>query len=109
MRFYLAAQEEALHPGPFGILEPGPDPGRLVETSAAGSLCVVPGLCMGRDGSRIGYGGGYYDRFLARYRGVTVGVCYDAVLFDSLPQTAEDRRLRWIATERSMSACGGQK
>jgi len=42
-------------------------------------LCLVPGLAFDEDGFRLGYGGGYYDRFLANFQGSTLGICYQTM------------------------------
>lgn len=56
---------EDLLPGTWGILEPGPDC-PLVPDAQDAALVLVPGLAFDRMGGRLGYGGGYYDRFLGQ-------------------------------------------
>jgi len=68
-----------MHPGAFGVEEPGGDD---IECVSDMDLIVVPALALGTDGSRVGRGKGYYDRLLAGIRAVKVGVCYDFQLFD---------------------------
>ena len=92
------ASAGALAAGPFGILKPAAgaerlDPARL-------DVVVVPALALGRDGSRIGYGGGYYDAFLATTAALRVGVAPHACLADTLPAEAHDARLGAVVTER---------
>ncbi|MBI0327060.1 5-formyltetrahydrofolate cyclo-ligase [Burkholderia plantarii] len=75
----------------------------------AGGEPVVPDLllipCVGfdRQGFRLGYGGGYYDRTLAAWPNdalpVTIGVAYEALALDALPRESHDRPLDWIVTE----------
>jgi len=64
---------EELAPGTMGIPEPAPDASRLIW-DFADSLCLVPGLCFDRLGYRVGYGKGYYDRFLADFGGDSLGL-----------------------------------
>jgi len=52
-------------------------------------LCVVPALAYNAGGFRIGYGGGYYDRFLKDYTGLKVGICYGEFVCD-LPVEEHD-------------------
>lgn len=81
---------------PFGILEPGEDcplvPFHTID------LVLVPGLCYDRNGFRLGMGGGYYDRWLAPFTGVTVGLCRQALLQESLPTEPHDRPVDVVIT-----------
>ena len=66
-------------------------------------IVLVPLLAFDRRGRRIGYGGGYYDRTLAKLRGnggvVAVGIAFAAQAVDELPEEEFDARLDWIVTE----------
>lgn len=90
-----------LVPGPRGLREPSPDPARLVDPSTF-DLVLVPGLAFDRAGGRIGFGAGYYDRFLAGLadRTATVGLAFSLQLLDRVPQTEADVPVDWIVTER---------
>ncbi len=101
MEFYRIDSISMLKPGTFGVLEPAPDPERLV-TPGPGSLCVVPGLCFDEYGYRLGYGKGYYDRFLSAYAGVAVGICYAKCLRGRLFHGRYDRPVELLVTERSV-------
>ncbi len=83
--------------GAFGTMAPAAD----ARAVAPGEIDVVlvPGLAAGRDGSRLGYGGGYYDRFLAETAALRVGVVPAAALVDALPTAPHDARLQLILTE----------
>ena len=82
-----------LRPGPHGILEPKADAARVEAVS-----WIVPGLAFTRDGVRLGYGGGWYDRLLADVdASVSVlGVAYPFQVVDSLPSEPHDRRLTGV-------------
>jgi 5-formyltetrahydrofolate cyclo-ligase len=88
-----------LAPGRFGLLEPvGP---RLGPTAiGTADVVVVPAVAVGRDGSRLGRGGGYYDRALrhARADAVLVALVFDDELVDELPVEAHDRRVTAVVT-----------
>ena len=89
-----------LRRGPFGIREP--DPEREPEADPlALDLVVVPALLLSARGDRLGYGGGYYDRFLPRLAPgcVTVGVLPDDLVLPDLPRDPWDRRLPVVVTE----------
>ena len=61
---------------------------------------MVPGLCFDLEGYRVGFGKGYYDRFLDEFGGVTVGICYAKYTLKQLPRGAHDRRTDIIVTEK---------
>lgn len=75
MEFYEIHSYDDLEPRTFGVLEPIPERCTLV-TDFSNSIAVVPGLCFDSYGYRLGYGKGYYDRFLHGYEGEKIGICY---------------------------------
>ena len=77
MRFFRIGALSELRKGAFGISEPIGSDEFHDETD---SVCVTPALSFDRDGYRLGYGGGYYDRFLKNYSGLSVGICYQSFL-----------------------------
>lgn len=102
-----------LVPGSFGLLEPPMDPDDPPsELAAIGvDLVLVPGLAFGSDGSRIGFGRGYYDRAFAPVRAADVpmrmGVCFAAFLdVAPIPMAPSDVRVHAVATERGLLTCG---
>ena len=56
----------------------------------------MPGTAFDAQGGRLGQGGGYYDRFLARTRALRAGVCHDFALTARVPQQAHDARMDCI-------------
>ena len=92
--------EVDLQPGAFGIMEPLRD-ADSVSMGEIYAICV-PGLAFDREGARLGYGKGYYDRFLNSPAlvklPVLIGVGYDFQLVDSLPQGPHDLKLDYIVT-----------
>ena len=101
MEFYQITSLEELVPGAFGVLEPEPAAQNLVQAPAR-ALCVVPAFCYDREGFRLGYGKGYYDRFLFRYEGHLIGLCYDNCITGRLPHGRYDRCVSLVVTERRL-------
>jgi 5-formyltetrahydrofolate cyclo-ligase len=64
-------------------------------------VLIVPGMAFDRQGYRLGYGKGYYDRFLSRHPGLfTIGVCFDFQVLDTLPIESFDFPVNMIVTEK---------
>ena len=90
-----------LYPGYKGILEPQKMGSRQVRGEELG-LITVPGLVFDLRGYRLGYGKGFYDRFLFRLSGKNIpsaGLAFDFQLVEALPVTSEDYSLDLIITE----------
>ncbi len=89
---------EGLAPqGAFHIMEPIED-GPIADDETA--LILMPGLAFDPEGHRVGYGGGYYDRYLAAQpRHPTVALCYDFQLYDHLEVDAYDVPVDTIITD----------
>ncbi len=102
MTFYVITGMKDLQPGAFGILEP--KEGCPVLIPREGRSCmIVPGLALDEVGHRMGYGGGYYDKYLAQYPDcVTVAVAYEAQIIETVPVEPHDRTLNWIVTEKKI-------
>ena len=83
-----------------GLLEP-------IESTPEVSyidLLIVPGLLFTKQGYRLGFGGGYYDRFLSSYQGDTVALAYESQIKDSLPIEEHDIPVGKLVTPTSVIA-----
>nr|WP_251129076.1 MULTISPECIES: 5-formyltetrahydrofolate cyclo-ligase [unclassified Exiguobacterium] len=100
LTFHEIHSFEDLEPGVMGILEP-----TTAATTRTIDVCIVPGRVFDRSGYRIGWGGGYYDRFLATYEGVTISLAYDVQLLDDIPVEPHDIPVDFIVTERETVLC----
>lgn len=105
MEFYYIDSEKELSPGTFGVPEPTPDPTRLFTDMQEG-LCLVPALWYDWSGYRLGYGKGYYDRFLAGFSGSVVGIEYSHCVCRSLPHGKFDQRVELLVTEHYIRRTG---
>lgn len=89
---------EQLVPGKMGILEPPKD---FPSISAAQiDFAVVPAVACGEDGSRLGQGGGYYDRFLERSDCAYAAVCLEVFLLPEVPCEPHDKKMKMIVTSQ---------
>jgi 5-formyltetrahydrofolate cyclo-ligase len=96
--FIIEDIETSLRPGYFGILEPVDHCREL--TYADLQLVVAPGLAFTRNGERLGYGGGFYDRFIERNNQVPVcSLTYNRLILDKLPVKNHDLPVDYLITE----------
>ena len=87
MRFVAVRDLSTLAPGAMGIPEPPDEPAAGDERA----LILMPGLAFDKSGHRVGYGGGYYDRYLARHPLHTlIALCYDFQLVDAIDRAEHD-------------------
>ncbi len=95
INFYEMSSTDELIAGRFGIMEPPPThPARRID------LLVVPGIAFDKQGYRLGYGKGYYDRYLSEKKPqFAIGLAYNFQLLESLPHDKHDAKMDAIATE----------
>lgn len=100
--------EHDVAPGAWGIREPLPMHCDRFETLAQLDFVLLPGVAFTRGGARLGYGGGYYDKLLARlpHRPLLVAGAFAMQLVDELPQEATDQPVDWLVTENETIFCG---
>ena len=106
MRFHVVEEDAGLIPGPFGILQPPPDAPLAVISPEC--VVLVPGSVYDRGGNRLGFGGGYYDRWLAGDgKGLpTVGLAFREQVVDSVPVGPLDVPVQWLVTDSDTVECG---
>ncbi len=95
---------DPVSPAGFGAMEPSGD--GVVEPEAI-DLVVVPGVAFDRRGGRVGYGGGFYDRFLSRTRpdAAAIAIGFALQVVDAVPQGRMDRRVDAVVTEDEVIRC----
>lgn len=99
MRFYTLDGLDSLFPGKFGI--PTVDTAdKTPFCDFSNALCLVPALGLDRSGARLGYGGGYYDRFLTAGGIKALALCRERCIFDALPTEEHDIKIPIALTER---------
>ncbi|MDW0108946.1 5-formyltetrahydrofolate cyclo-ligase [Sporosarcina aquimarina] len=87
-----------------GLQEPNPDLTTAFDKEDI-DLIIVPGVAFTNSGFRIGYGGGYYDRFLADYTGKTISLAFELQMVPSLPIERHDLPVGKIITEERVVLC----
>ncbi len=102
MTAYLLIPQR-LQPGAYGILEPDPEgirDGSIPKVPKEEiDVILVPGLAFDRDGFRLGYGGGYYDRYLEGFSGTSIGLTFADCLTEGLPREICDRPVDAVICE----------
>jgi 5-formyltetrahydrofolate cyclo-ligase len=101
MDFYRVTEWGQLKKGSFGVNEPDISICPIAESEEINNaVLLAPGLAFSPDGYRIGYGGGFYDRYLERMNEIyPVGICFEAQLTQDFVPQAHDRIMREIITE----------
>jgi len=99
MSFYFINDIDELVPGYKGIPEPN---GKCTEfIPSKGNVIIVPGTVFDERLFRIGYGKGFYDRYLEKHKGLYgIGICYDFQVVEAIPIDKWDRGLDIIVTEK---------
>jgi len=93
--FYYINSLEDLEEGKFDILEPKAN--KLVN-DFDNSICIIPGLAFDKQNNRIGYGRGFYDRFLQKYKGIKIGLTYKECICDKIDADENDIKMDIIIT-----------
>ena len=97
MNFFLIKSSDELQKGAYGIPEPT---GEIEPVITERTVCIVPAVSFTEIGCRLGYGGGYYDRFLSKNPMLfTIGVCYEDLISETLPCTEHDVKVKAVITE----------
>ena len=99
MKFYYIRQPEDLQPGKYGLEEPVSQDVYVPDIS---DICIVPAFSYDKYGYRLGYGKGYYDRFLSGFTGARVGLCYSGFVEPQLPRGRYDVKVDVLITEKGI-------
>ena len=103
-------------PGAWEIPEPLPERCVRLDALEQVDFILLPGVAFARDGSRLGYGGGFYDKLLERInpkiddplavQPALVAAAFSMQLLQEIPQEATDRKVGWLLTENEVIDCG---
>lgn len=104
MSYHIVRSIDELAPGAYRIPEPH---AHLPQYSGEGrALCLIPGLVFDYGGFRLGYGKGYYDRFLPGFSGSTVGIVYSDFICERVPRGRFDLSVEILVTEKGVRIPG---
>ena len=110
MKFHFISSADDFEIGAYGIREPKQElPTYEPENESGVVICFLPGLAFDAFGYRLGYGKGYYDKFLHTYRGSTIGVTYTELIAPSLPKGRFDISCNIMLTEKGVKPVKTEK
>jgi 5-formyltetrahydrofolate cyclo-ligase len=94
-------------PGRWNIREPVSERCEKVTDLVPVDFVLLPGVAFGLDGARLGYGGGFYDKLLARlsHQPSLVAAAYALQVVNNIPQEDTDRKVEWLITEQKTIHC----
>lgn len=114
--YWMEDPENQLAAGLWGIREPVAERCERLDNPNEVEFALLPGVAFTRDGARLGYGGGFYDKLLANLnhaggtqRPVLVAAAFALQVVERLPQEATDIKVEWIITEQETIACSARK
>ena len=97
LRFYQISHEESYELSSFNIAEPEENISKLISKDKI-DLIIVPGICFDLNGNRIGYGKGFYDRYLTDEMN-TIGICFKEQITDTIPSDNHDKKMKKVITD----------
>ena len=114
--YHVSDLQRDLAPGLWNIREPLVERCAKINSLKEIGFILLPGIAFGRDGARLGYGCGFYDKLLARIKDAHPG-CRPALvagafaiqLVEGLPQEATDHKVEWVVTENETIQCVSDK
>ena len=106
LEFVAITSLDQLVAAPFNLLEPSKDLTALTESQMNDSICIIPALLVDTKGYRLGYGAGFYDRFLSTYSGKKICLAYQQNLSKTmLPHSEFDVAVDMVITESGVLTC----
>lgn len=96
MYFCYITNLNDLTPGKYNIPEPTNE---NIVTDFDNAICIVPGICYDKENYRVGYGKGYYDRFLSKNKIKTIGLCYKECMIEKIDNDKYDYKIDEVITE----------
>lgn len=104
MQFYKINSFDETERAYKNILEPIPERTELVEKEQI-DVMIVPGVIFDRHGYRIGFGGGYYDRYLVGFKGMRISLAFEEQLLNEIPRESHDLPVHILLTDKNRIIC----
>ncbi len=101
MQFFVINSFKQTEKCSFGIFEPLDKECQKLN-NLKNSVCIMPGLAFDKNGYRLGYGKGYYDRFLDKFDGIKIGLCYEKYLLNEIAHDFYDIKADIVVTENQI-------
>jgi len=110
MNFYEICGFDGLIRSKYGILEPAGNLNPYIssQNDNVKKLMLLPGLAFDKAGNRIGYGAGYYDRYMAKFpehEWIKIGLAFNFQIMENLPAADNDIRTDYIITDETLIKC----
>lgn len=102
MTYHYVNDLSELTPGTYGIPEPSEDSPLFEKESGMPAVCLIPALVYDKAGYRLGYGKGYYDRYLSDFNGAKAGIIYSDFILDEIPRGRFDLAVDFLVTEKGI-------
>jgi len=99
MKFYYIKSINEVEKGLFNIMEPKTN---AEVTNFTNAIILVPGFTFDKNGYRLGYGKGYYDRFLAQNNLISIGLCYEEFINEELSISLYDQKIDFLISENNI-------
>lgn len=105
--YHVTHLDHDVAPGLWGIPEPRVERCSKIDDFASIDFILLPGVAFERNGARLGYGGGFYDKLLARltHQPNLVAAAFALQIVEGIPQEATDRKVQWLITEQETIQC----
>ena len=111
--YWVEDMENQLAAGLWGIREPVVERCERLNNPNEVEFALLPGVAFTRDGARLGYGGGFYDKLLMQpdsrdraHQPALVAAAFAMQIVEQLPQEETDRKVEWLVTENETIHCG---
>ncbi len=108
MQFYEITSFDQLEIVYMKLHEPKPEITNKINAEDI-SYLIVPGVVFDTLGFRVGFGGGYYDRFLQKYKGATISLAFDEQVVPTVPKEHHDLPVDIILTDQNKWICHAQR